>query len=95
MLTLSTAHITPETDTLLEGEAESNSNIHLPVCHKKGEYGYFIYVSPKITPEKDEGYKAAPEDLLACMKLAYDKHCVWLCLDRDGPIEDVLPTYEW
>ena len=59
MLTLSTAHITPETDTLLEGEAESNSNIHLPVCHKKGEYGYFIYVSPKITPEKDEGYKAA------------------------------------
>lgn len=99
MLTISTAHIRQETAQLLALESEKNDNIELPVVYKKGDFGYFIHVDEDYLVEDDEGvmipaYAEVPDDLHACILLALENHCGWLCIDRDGSEVD-LPTYEW
>lgn len=84
ILTLSTAHIR-------ESTAEAIDNERLPIIFfPKGEYGWFIYIGYSIFMSDQ-----VPPDLFACMNLARQNGCVWLCLDRDGPLIDKNPKYEW
>ena len=81
MLTISTCHITEKTSFLLDKNADN-----VPPVYKKGNYGWFVYVG-------DIDYEI-PEDLKKCCELAINNGCDWLCLDCDGPVVDVLETFE-
>lgn len=83
MLVLSTAHITRETAEKLENDAYALST------YPREEYGWFIYI-----PYDWDEYEL-PEDLKACIKLAKNNNCVWLCLDCDGLTTHNLPVYDW
>lgn len=91
MLTLSTAHIKESTSFFL---TDASFTQHCPnfVVFNKGEYGFWVYIPDDFM--QDDTF-TGPEDLLACMQLAKENDCIWLCLDRDGPEEPELPTYEW
>lgn len=54
--------------------------------YSHGGYGWLIYARQQ-TPEYPE--------LNILLELARSKDCHWLLLDRDGPIEPQLPTYDW
>ena len=90
VLTISTAHITEETDRKLQDESEVN-NMCISV-YDKVEYGYWIYIDPYDRLMCNENI---PEDLLNCIKLARQNDCRWLCLDCDGEEVSELPTYDW
>ena len=89
MLTISTAHITRETEKKLRVESYSN-NMCLSVYDKEG-YGYWIYIDPY---DKLMCKKNIPEDLLKCIELARQNDCQWLCLDWDAEEVSELPTYD-
>lgn len=89
MLTLSMAHITIQTaDEMNKSVTGVESDIDLCVYEKRG-YGFFIHIPDDWEDERD-----LPQDLQACVGLAAKNDCEWLCLDQDGPIDD-LPIYEW
>lgn len=90
VLTISTAHITEETDRKLQDESEVN-NMCISV-YDKAEYGYWIYIDPYDRLMRNENI---PVDLLNCIKLAQQNDCRWLCLDCDGEVVPELPTYDW
>lgn len=90
VLTISTAHITEETDRKLQDNSELNL-MDLSV-YEKGEYGYWIYIDPL---DILMCHANIPEDLLNCIKFARQNDCRWLCLDCDGEVVPELPTYEW
>lgn len=83
MLTISTAHISEETAALMSKAAEAWYP-GMPSLYEKGRYGFLVFVSPDEFDPGNAG--GCPEDLFACMKLAYQKGCEWLCLDRDGAV---------
>ena len=85
MLTISTAHITKETADML-----SISETDL-IVYDKDEYGWWIAVCDIDLYE----LSGVPDDLAACVRLAMQNGCEWLCLDCDGEVVDCLPTYEW
>ena len=94
MLTLSTAHISEHTEKLLSQISEDKMESRL-IVYKKGEYGYFIYVTKDadgiIVPYKQE----IPEELHQCLCLADELGCNVLCFDRDGEISKALKTFDW
>lgn len=90
VLTISTAHITEETDRKLQDESEVN-NMCISV-YDKAEYGYWIYIDPYDRLMCNENI---PADLLNCIELARQNDCRWLCLDCDGEEVSELTTYEW
>ena len=90
VLTISTAHITEETDRKLQDESEVN-NMCISV-YDKSDYGYWIYIDPYDRLMCNENI---PADLLNCIKLARRNDCQWLCLDCDGEVVPELPTYDW
>lgn len=81
MLTLSTAHISKKTASILK----SNSPV---VSYEKGRYGWFIYFG-----ESDQEH--LPEDLARVIGFTRSCGCDWLCLDRDGEIATDLLVYDW
>lgn len=88
MLTINTAHIKEET-------AEKIDEFDL-VTFDKVNFGWFIY----IPTEKEDVMeiledKNIPDDLVDCIRLAWENNCNWLCLDRDASEFDELETYEW
>lgn len=87
-LTIATSHITEETDAKL---CEPNwcGTMGLSVYDKE-DYGYWIWCDIDT-----ETIARLPEDLRACIKLAKENNCDWLCLDCDGCEVDGLPTYVW
>lgn len=87
MLTISTAHITEETATKLDLEANTD-DMQLSV-YLKADYGWLVYVN------KDLDNRNIPDDLRKCLELAKANDCEWLCLDCDGEIVDGLDVYEW
>lgn len=91
-LTLSTAHITEVTSAQLESEAKTNK-LGISVYLKEG-YGFWIFCPDDLVLQYESGLYI-PEDLWACMSLAYENGCNWLCLDCDGLQTDKLPVYEW
>lgn len=88
ILTLSTAHIKPETTTMLDNEPNTD-NLGLSVYDKAG-YGWFIYIDSVI----DDTFNHLPEDLKACIAFAKEQECEWLCLDADGEEIEELNTYQ-
>lgn len=88
ILTLSTAHIKPETATMLDNEPNTD-NLGLSV-YDKARYGWFIYIDSVI----DDVLDHLPEDLKACIAFAKEQECEWLCLDADGEEIEELNTYQ-
>ena len=92
MLTLSTAHITENTATLLANNIKKdNPYLKNIAVYPKGDYGYFIYIIDEIS----ENDVRLPADLRACLKYALDLKCSMLCLDRDGDTMSDLKAYNW
>ena len=87
MLTLSTAHITEDTNRLLIIEPYTDG-MQLSVF-TKADFGWFIYVNDDLEN------RSIPDDLKACLELAKENGCKWLCLDCDGDTVDELEEYEW
>lgn len=85
MLTLSTAHITKATADAL------NDGLQI-VTFNKGEYGWFWFLHLNAEPYSLEEISA---DLLTIVAHAQSLGCEWLCLDRAGPVNPNLPTWEW
>lgn len=87
-LTIATSHITEETDeNLRKGDWCGQMGISV---YDKAEFGYWIWCGTDF-----DSNSTIPEDLMACIKLAKENNCDWLCLDCDGCEVDGLPTYEW
>ena len=81
MLVLSTAHL-----------SEDDCNIWLHErsgAYQKGDYGWFVHVPD---PQLKGVYEAS---LYECMRHAWANCCDWIMFDRDGPIIEGLPTYDW
>lgn len=92
MLTLSTAHISQATASLLDAEPESNA-MQLSVYPKGGRdggenYGWYVYIPNKCGSD-------IPGDLKRCMEFARSLGCKVLCLDCDGSESPSLPSFEW
>jgi hypothetical protein len=83
MLVLSTSHLTEFTCVVVL------DNYDGPVW-EKGEFGWFVYANLEQLDD-------LPEDLRQCVNYAQDPgvSCDWIMFDRDGPIVDELPTYDW
>lgn len=90
VLTISTAHISTETDERLCNGDMNEAGL---AVYEKGDCGFWIHIDPVIEVfwYKDE----IPEDLMRCIKLAQKNGCSWLCLDCDGDKVPDMPTYEW
>ena len=102
MLTISTAHISKETAEILD-DADASACFPIAVYNKEG-YGWWIYIpdhykeifvpgnyySDIDIPDSD-----IPMDLHACIGLAIDNDCQWLCLDRDAAETEKLETFCW
>ncbi|MBD7970327.1 DUF5983 family protein [Paenibacillus gallinarum] len=86
MVTISTAHITEEVNSIL-----LDDEIQGLIQYKKGDYGYFIYVP---TEEKDETLEF-PECIQSILNYAHQHDATWIMLDRDAAITPELQTYEW
>ena len=89
MWTLSTGHITKETNKYLR-ESVNSMEIDRPVIYEKGEYGYYIPVIDEFDDESNY-----PEDMQRIIDVARDLDCDLICLDRDGEIVKWLPVYNW
>lgn len=86
MLDLSTAHLNPESVEALERHVEPDSPI---TVIGESEYGWIVYVS------EPDLVKEMPAVLAAILEDARRHGCDYVRFDRDGPVEDDLPTFEW
>ena len=93
-LTISTAHISKETEEKLKVESYQN-NMCLCV-YDRLDFGWWINVDDVAREVLEDPSLAedVPEDLVACLKLAVEHDCQLLCLDCDGLVVDDLPVYE-
>ena len=89
MCTLSTAHITEKTNDLLAEWTYPSNESPIIVYEKEG--GYFIHVPDDFDYEEMD----LPEDIETIVAFAIGCGIDWICLDRDGSIESMFPTYEW
>jgi len=92
MLVLSTAHITQHTNDLFQMMTDD-----VPLFFTKDTRGDPGDNAGWIIPiVGDEPFPhTCPADLLAIRELAESAGCTWIMLDRDGPVVDGLPSYEW
>ena len=85
MLTLSTWHISPRT-----------ARDWMPGCpwpsYDKGDYGWFMHVPGDAAITEAEG---VPLEIRSVTHLARRERCQWIMWDRDGPVLDQLPRYDW
>ena len=88
MWTLSTAHITKETDRWLT-EQSKEPTVGLSVYEKTG--GHFVYVPNDLDYEEMN----LPEDIETIIAFAIGCEINLICLDSDGPIEKMFLTYKW
>ena len=87
MLTLSTAHLTPETIWKLTNNPETDE-----LCmtvYPKSEFGWFVYFSGIPQSSID----ALPKDLRACVYTAQNLNCDVLCFDCDAEPLGYLDVY--
>jgi hypothetical protein len=97
-LVLSTGHIT-QADVKLLDQCESPVLCFEKKQHQDGdEFGWWIHVS-----DPEDGFNSDAQILAArysrafigLLHLARQLGCQWLMLDRDGPVRDDLPKFEW
>lgn len=86
LLTISTAHITPQTANWLDRYIDD-----LPPVYAKGDYGWFIYIGSWWFSEK----KPIPDDLGFLLQFCMLNKVDVLCLDSDAETLDLLPEYDW
>lgn len=87
MLTLSTAHVTPQTAEWLDNEESvAEGGIH---CYPKDEYGWFLNINSAVY------LRSLPEDLVNVINYAKSHGYSFVCLDRDADECSDLETYEW
>ncbi len=85
MLVLSTAHMRLQT-----------ARDWMPFCpwscFEKGDYGWFIHVCDDlgITEVPD-----VPLEIRSAIHAAKSYSCQWIMWDRDGPVINELPEYDW
>ena len=100
MLTISTVHISKDTQKLLDEAVKELSDLaiddnDMPPVHEKLGYGWFIACDPDTDNEaRGETWDDYPVDLVAAMRLAKEQGCFWLCIDCDGPEVDDLGKFE-
>ena len=87
MWTLSTAHISRETDKWLIGQVKEPTE---GLCVYKKTGGYFVYVPDDFDYEEMN----LPEDIETIIAFAIRSGVDWICLDSDGPIENGFKTYK-
>lgn len=96
MLIVSTAHISKDDNEILGTFGEPDGPMCLIV--DPYPYGYIVWIGTYSGDEeypgqiKDEGLS---DEFISLMELAEQLGCEYLKLDRDGPIYDDLPTFEW
>ena len=92
---ISTAHLTRETDMLLQ--KQENQDNELPIYFPKRIngtlYGY-IFVAAGWD-DSDEARACCPEDLKACLQYAQSIGCDMLVIDGDCNTVPGLPVYDW
>lgn len=84
MLTLSTAHIPESVVKALECEPETNQ---FGLSVYPFIYGFWIFVPNEIPA-------TLPKSIAACLSLAKENDCQWLCFDCDAELVSSLPTFE-
>lgn len=88
-IVISTAHITENDSLILESIQDKPWISRLAV--DKFDYGY--YVSGTISDLGEPlGFSEA---LLNLLSLTTKEDCLYLKIDRDGPIYNDLPIFEW
>ncbi|MGG3471642.1 hypothetical protein ABES02_29765 [Neobacillus pocheonensis] len=96
MLTISTGHISEETNKLLLDHGPDDPLAMLPIVfYQKSGYGFFIVVPDD--PEDPDMYnmEGVPDDLRAVLVYARENLCSWVMLDRDADFIEDLPSYDW
>jgi hypothetical protein len=88
--TISTAHFSLATKTLLEERGDNNPWCHCAVY----AYGFCMSV-PSEAVEDDEASEPVPQDLRAVWDWARECGLGWVRLDSDANIIDELPEYNW
>lgn len=83
MMVLSNSHVSSASAKHLESVTARG----LPIVEGR-DNGWWVYLN------SDEPMDC-PQDLLDTISHARDRGCVWLMLDRDGPVNQNLPTFEW
>lgn len=89
VLSISTAHITEDTDRLLSDSWAGR----LPFRHSCHDYGHVIWV-PGEDYINDMDFSLTPE-IKDILFLAYNKGCNAVILDRDAGTEDGLKYFNW
>lgn len=90
MLTISTAHISPQTreewqETLDTNSYQTNEDF---VIYGKDGYGFFMYITNKT------GEHTTNKTLKKIIEFAVDYNADIICFDSDGPTIDSLKKYE-
>jgi len=85
MLVLSTEHLHPDTAAGWMAACPW-------ACFEKGDFGWFMYVcdDPGVTETT-----GVPLEIRSALHVARRARCDWIMWDRDGPILDELPRYDW
>jgi hypothetical protein len=89
MIALSTGHLTCETVNKLMGECELQPEDRSLIVYSKDGYGFFICIDLASISDN------LPGDLCELLKYSVSGKADWLMLDRDAPINEALPFYEW
>ena len=92
ILTLSTSHIKQETADWLDDECEFARYL---IVDYKEDCGWWIYMTDDLFEKINIPQFEIPEDLIACLHVAYNNKCEWLALDRDVNTVNYLPVYKW
>lgn len=89
MLTLSTAHLSPETRALMSDmRFVERADVSIYGKSMFGyEFGWFVYTE---APDPEGNL---PRDLEACIKYALARDCGLICFDRDAEPIGELPAY--
>lgn len=86
ILVVSTAHISEETNNILENDL----NVGFTT------YGHFLWNFLHNRAEQDEIIlEEWPEEIGDIFKLARKRNCAYILIDSDGPIYEELKEYDW
>ena len=87
MITLSTAHLSPDTMDKLDADYSS-----VPPCFKKDKFGYFVLSNKDVMEDcGDDEY--FPKDLKQCVEFARLHDCDWIMFDGDADEVEELDVY--
>lgn len=100
VLTLSTAHMHPDTDCILNELKEGDSLKDLLPRYIKTnahEYGWLFFISLELkeTINTKDFVNKKLTDLASVFLYAVDQGCIYVNFDRDADIIDDLIQYDW